>query len=216
MCIKQNPHDKTLVEFMLRDSCSSTLLEVLGQLNHSLDGASKPDVYFDKSESRVTNYFDPISYEVAFHHFAELARSLLKDLTDEPVEISRLKRLQIHSGASSMSSARFRYVVRTDVLAGYEAELERWYDEEHMAALAAVPGTVRAQRLISLDQGPRYYACYDLVSEEVLQSPEWSAARGTNWSNRIRPFFRNTRRIVSRSVTEISGTSETNFNPNQV
>lgn len=70
------------------------------------------------------------------------------------------------------------------------------------SGLAAVPGVVLAQRLVSLDAGPRYYACYDVITPDVLQSREWLAVRDTDWSGRVRPTFRNTRRIVSRRLLE--------------
>ena len=40
----------------------------------------------------------------------------------------------------------FRYVVETDVAPEAEADLNDWYDHEHLAGLAAVPGTVQAWR----------------------------------------------------------------------
>lgn len=72
-----------------------------------------------------------------------------------------------------------------------------------MPKLAAVPGVAMAQRLVSLDAGPKYYACYDLVSPDTLKSAPWLAARGTDWSERVRPTFRHTRRIVSRRLLEL-------------
>lgn len=66
--------------------------------------------------------------------------------------------------------------------------------------LAALPGTVRARRLLSLDAKPRFYACYDLVSPAVLDSAEWLRARQTPWSQQVRPTFRNTRRVMSKRL----------------
>jgi hypothetical protein len=124
----------------------------------------------------------------------------LASIATGSIELSRLQKIAAHIGASHGESAPFHYVVRTDVEAGGEDELQRWYDEEHMAMLAAVPGTVRARRLISLDAKPRYYACYDLIAPEVLTSAEWLKVRQTQWSQRVRPMFRNTRRVVMRKL----------------
>ncbi len=49
-------------------------------------------------------------------------------------------------GASAGLPAPFHYVVETDVLPEHEAEFNRWYDDEHLPGLAAVPGTARASR----------------------------------------------------------------------
>ena len=105
-------------------------------------------------------------------------------------------------GASAGTHAGFHYVVETDAAPGWEEELDRWYAEEHLPALAAVPGCARAARLRNLDGGPRSHAFYELASPEVLQTPAWLAVRASAWSGRIRPQFRNTRRTMFRKVGE--------------
>lgn len=105
------------------------------------------------------------------------------------------------AGASQGRPAAFRYVVETDVLPGMEDEFNAWYDTEHMPGLAAVPGTVRAQRFVVADGSPRYHACYDLETIDTLDSPPWLAVRGTAWSSRVRPAFRHTRRTMFRPLT---------------
>src|SRR3954463_14424460 len=112
----------------------------------------------------------------------------------------RLKGVKRLAGASWSTSAAWHYVVRTDAAPGWEDELQRWYDQEHLAALAAVPGNVHAQRLLCLDQSPKFYACYDLVGADVLGSPAWLTVRNTAWSSRVRPHFTNTRRTLFADV----------------
>jgi hypothetical protein len=112
---------------------------------------------------------------------------------NEPVRLALMMDLQ---GASGTEQAVFHYVVETDVDESAEADFNAWYDQEHLPGLAAVPGTVRARRLRSLDRAPRYHACYELLSDQVLASPPWLAVRHTSWSDRVRPRFRNTRRAM--------------------
>jgi len=100
------------------------------------------------------------------------------------------------AGASWGAPPASHYVVRTDAAPGWAEELERWYDQEHLAGLAAVAGNVHAQRLLSLERPPRFYACYDLLGPEVLGSPAWLTVRGTAWSSRVRPNFTNTQRTL--------------------
>jgi hypothetical protein len=57
-------------------------------------------------------------------------------------------------------------------------------------------------RLRSLDGTPRYHSCYDLVSPTVLERREWLAVRHTEWSSRVRPHFRNTVRVMFRTVLD--------------
>ena len=110
--------------------------------------------------------------------------------------VSRLEpRLDV-PGASHGRSPSHHYVVETDAEDGWMDEIARWYDEEHMPGLAAVPGCVRAIRLISHDRGPRSFACYDLDGIATFGSPPWLAVRGTEWSSRTRPHFRNTKRTM--------------------
>lgn len=116
--------------------------------------------------------------------------------------LERFSLLQEMRGASAGTHAGFHYVVETDAAPGWEEELDRWYAEEHLPALAAVPGCARAARLRNLDGGPRSHAFYELASPEVLQTPAWLAVRASAWSGRIRPQFRNTRRTMFRKAGE--------------
>ena len=103
-------------------------------------------------------------------------------------------------GAAAGSPVGCHYVVETDVLPEHESEFNAWYDQEHLAGLAGVPGTVRAARYVRPTGSPRYYACYDLASPDVLGCDAWLAVRATAWSSRVRPLFRNTRRTMYQRV----------------
>lgn len=116
------------------------------------------------------------------------------------VEAVRLARLQDLRGAAHGVAVRFHYVVETDVAPEAEGEFNDWYDTEHLPGLAAVPGTIRTQRFRSLDGGPRYHACYELLAPQTLGSAPWLAVRHTAWSARVRPNFRNTKRTMFRRV----------------
>jgi hypothetical protein len=99
-------------------------------------------------------------------------------------------------GKSIGETASHHYIVETDVAPGAQAELNDWYAREHLPGLAAVPGTVRAQRFLRTEGRPLYIACYDLSRVGAMQSDEWLAVRHTAWSDRVRPMFRNTRRTL--------------------
>lgn len=108
----------------------------------------------------------------------------------------RLEPLFERIGELHGTAAGYHYVVETDVVDAYEDEFNCWYDEEHLPGLAAVSGTIRAVRYRAASGSPRYYACYDLATIDVLTSAAWLAVRATDWSARIRPMFRNTRRTL--------------------
>jgi hypothetical protein len=82
-----------------------------------------------------------------------------------------------------------------------EADFNAWYDEEHLPALARVPGTLTARRYRSTETGGgshRYVALYHLQSPAVAESAAWKAAVETPWSARVRPHFRDRIRILTR------------------
>ncbi|HVC57799.1 MAG TPA: hypothetical protein VND95_17755 [Stellaceae bacterium] len=62
-------------------------------------------------------------------------------------------------------------MVWADIDPEFEAEYHRWYDEEHIAHLLAVPGFLSAGRYVALKGGPKYLALYELEAPEVLRSP---------------------------------------------
>lgn len=108
--------------------------------------------------------------------------------------------LLICEGASAGHEIFWHCVVETDVQPEAEADFNDWYDREHLPGLAAVPGTVRAQRYRTLFGQPAYYAAYDLRTQDTLGSPAWLKVRGTDWSSRVRPKFMNTGRSMFRRI----------------
>jgi len=83
-----------------------------------------------------------------------------------------------------------------------EDDFNAWYDEEHLPALAAVPGTLAARRYRSGGDGEgthRYVAIYHLETPGVTRSEAWAAAIDTPWSARVTPHFRDRIRILSRA-----------------
>jgi len=127
----------------------------------------------------------------------------LPDLKGMDIGAARLRPVLDTPGASRGEAALFHYVVETDVIPEHEADLNAWYDTEHMPGLAACPGSVRARRFRNPDGSPRYHACYDLVRRETLGSEAWLAVRHSAWSDRVRPHFRNTKRTMFRRLFEV-------------
>lgn len=61
-------------------------------------------------------------------------------------------------------------MVWSDVDPEYEADYHRWYDEEHIAHLLAVPGFLSAGRYVALKGGPKNLALYELETADVLRT----------------------------------------------
>jgi hypothetical protein len=83
-----------------------------------------------------------------------------------------------------------------------EADFHRWYDEEHLPRLSAVPGCLAARRFrmrASISDGrQRYLALYHLRAPEVCSSKAWEDAAGTPWTLRLRPHMQDRLRLVLR------------------
>jgi hypothetical protein len=80
-----------------------------------------------------------------------------------------------------------------------EADFNKWYNEEHIPALAAVPGTLSARRYKSTGDGLHHYlAIYHLVSPDVTKTAAWAKAVNTPWTERVRPHMRDRVRILCR------------------
>ena len=58
----------------------------------------------------------------------------------------------------------------TDIDAEHEAAFNRWYDEEHLDRLLAVPGFLSASRYVAIRGGPRYLTMYELEDVAVLRT----------------------------------------------
>lgn len=95
-------------------------------------------------------------------------------------------------------------MVLMDPPAGLEAEFQEWYDLEHTPERARISGFQSASRWVCVDGWPRFMACYDLESLDVLQEPPYRAISGENfspWSRRILPHALGRERLALEEVT---------------
>jgi len=84
-----------------------------------------------------------------------------------------------------------------NIAPGLEAEFNEWYDKEHIPALAAVPGVLGARRVRGAGNRT-YVALYHLATPAVVESAEWKQARESDWTDRLKPHFRDHLRLVLR------------------
>ena len=72
-----------------------------------------------------------------------------------------------------------------------EEEFNAWYDTEHLAERLAIPGFLSARRWVDAGAAPgsgRYLATYELSYPGVLETPDYLAHVGDNfspWSKRV-------------------------------
>jgi len=79
------------------------------------------------------------------------------------------------------------FMVLVDVPAEKEEDFNRWYNEEHLDELLAIPGVLDAARYVAVSGSPKYLACYELENAEVRDTPEYRAHldHPTGWSKRV-------------------------------
>ncbi len=86
-------------------------------------------------------------------------------------------------------------MVWMDVPAEKEEEFNRWYNEEHLPELMAIPGVLNAARYEAVRSGPKHLACYELESTAVVDTEAFTSRKPPEWAQRIGPRVIATNRI---------------------
>jgi hypothetical protein len=95
-------------------------------------------------------------------------------------------------GESPSTPAPYLLMVCLETDDAHDAELQDWYDNEHLAALQSVPGchTAKRYRATEVAAGfPKNLAIYELDAPEVRTSDAWQKAADTEWTLRMRTHF---------------------------
>jgi hypothetical protein len=98
-----------------------------------------------------------------------------------------------------------------DVAAAAEDDFNRWYDEEHLPGLAAVPGVVAARRFRAVNAGAglhRYLATYHLTTPEAPSSREWRAVLRTDRTRRTWPHVTGAEMTLFRRAGSVAWPDE--------
>ena len=79
------------------------------------------------------------------------------------------------------------FIVLLDMPANIEEDFNHWYNEEHIPQLLSLPGFLNAARYVAVKGGPKYMACYELESPEVMNTPEYidSQKNPTEWTKKV-------------------------------
>ena len=80
-------------------------------------------------------------------------------------------------------------IVSIDVATEKEEEFNRWYNEEHIPNLLAVPGVLWAKRGKNTGKGPKYIAVYEHESIDVQHTDAYKKAVQTPWTDSLKPYF---------------------------
>ena len=97
-------------------------------------------------------------------------------------------------GESPQGGAPFALLVRLETGPEHDAELNEWYDQEHLPALAGVAGCLSARRYrmtAGSDGSVKYLMIYEAATREAIRGHAWTKAANTDWTLHMRPHFRN-------------------------
>ena len=97
-------------------------------------------------------------------------------------------------GQSPQGGAPFALFVRLETEPEHDAELNEWYEQEHLPALVGVPGCLSARRYrmtAGTTDSVKYLMIYEAETRETIRGNAWTKAATTDWTLHMRPFFRN-------------------------
>jgi hypothetical protein len=117
--------------------------------------------------------------------------------------ICRLEAVQTVPGRlAAPADAQGMLMFAMNVAPEADAEYNAWYNEEHLPALAAIPGCLCARRFKTDGGMHKYISLYHLNAPELQASPAWKKAAGTPWTEKMRPHFRDPLRLVLRRYVQ--------------
>jgi hypothetical protein len=108
-------------------------------------------------------------------------------------------------GQTPSDAAPYALQVRIETAPEDDAELNAWYEQDHLAALQGVSGCYRARRFRATVGAPRYLAIYEFANAGVSTSDAWRTAAASEWTLRMRPKFRNFSADLGTLVLGLAG-----------
>ena len=84
------------------------------------------------------------------------------------------------SSETQVGNGRGLLLAEMDFDPAREAEINRWYDEEHFPERLEVPGFLCGRRFKAIEGTPKYLAIYELESPEVLETEAYQRIRGAS------------------------------------
>ena len=106
--------------------------------------------------------------------------------------------LTLHLARPGVERAEGLLLVGMNVAPDAEEEFDRWYVEEHVPSLYALPGVLGARRYRAAAGAQKHLAMYHLAHPDVQASPAWAKAIDTPWASRVRPRTRDRVRFVGK------------------
>ncbi|MGP4014688.1 hypothetical protein [Saccharopolyspora sp. 5N708] len=98
----------------------------------------------------------------------------------------RVHELLADHGEQTSQPAPTIVAVSVTVPTDFEAELTRWYEQEHIPLLLAIPGWQRIRRYRKVTgAGPAFLALHELTDPAAFATEEYRTATNTPWRSEI-------------------------------
>jgi hypothetical protein len=111
------------------------------------------------------------------------------------------------SAAAYPTDRRGLLVVLMEPEDGYEELLNRWYDDEHLAERAEVPGILSVRRYVAVEGEPKYLAMYELDTPAVVQGEPYleQKRRPTPLTQEVEAHVRMIRNVYAEITPRMAG-----------
>ena len=120
-----------------------------------------------------------------------------KRMTGKAQRLLRIEGEQLIPGDQVMTGATPNLMIfACNVKPDMQAEVRKWYGEEHIPRLSKVPGVASA-RFFSANAGTHnHIALYEIDKPETCASAVWKEAAFTEWTKRMVPHLGDVLRVV--------------------
>jgi hypothetical protein len=107
-------------------------------------------------------------------------------------------------GVARATPAPYAFLVRIECDREHDAEFRDWYGRDHLPAACTVPGVCTAKLYRARAGEPRYLAVYELDAPDIPGGPAWRAGTQSEWTERMRPLFKNRSNNLGQLIASVS------------
>jgi hypothetical protein len=164
----------------------------------SLDGEPKYVALYELSDAAVLH---SEAYTSVLANGTQWTRRIIDNL--EAMVRNEYELVHAH-GIAPSQPAPYAFLVRIECDIEHDEEFRDWYGRDHLPAACTVPGVHTAKLYHATVGEPRYLAVYEIEAPDIPGSPAWRAGTQSDWTDRMRPLFKNRSNNLGQLITVVS------------
>lgn len=164
----------------------------------SVEGEPKYTAFYDLTDAGVLH---TEAYTGALANGTQWTRRIIDNLQ---AMIRNEYELVHSSGTEPATRAPYAYMVRVECDPEHDEEFRDWYGRDHLPAACTVAGVHTAKLYRATVGEPRYLAVYELDAPDIPSSPAWRAGTQSEWTERMRPLFKNRSNTLGRLIASVT------------